>query len=348
MASTNAPVPRYLDTPPLNDCSVVRDCSATYFPKLLVRAPPLVFDHIQYSRTFASHYITVNNDSGGILRWTTLITYKNGQNWLEAVPPSGVQNGSINLSLRPEGLEPGKYEAAFRVEAGTAGAAVYPVTLTVTQAPAPPPPTPVEDPRTPKFWSIGNAANQAVTSIVAGSLAAMDGVNLHGTNVLVTAGGINAKVISAAFDHIVFLVPEELAGQPEAEIRVEVDKLVSAAVKAKLADAAPVIMAGGVLNSDWLRNSPGNPAIAGKEMHIFAMGLPVTVPGRITARIHDRDITLPAYAGRATDLDGIQRVTIIVPEDLPSIETEVFVCGASGVTGLNRACSLGYTVSIVR
>lgn len=349
-ASINAPVPRFNDPAPPNDCSVLRDCNASYFPKLGVRAPNLAFEHIQYTRTFASRYITINNESGGVLRWTTTVTYKKGQNWLEPDPPSGVQNASINLRLRPEGLEPGFYEATFRIEAGNAGAAVYPVTLTVLPAPGgplPPPEIP-EDPRTPKFWTVGNAANQAIPEIVPGSLAAMDGVNLNGSNLLVMVGGINSKVVSQASDHVTFVVPEELGGQPEAEIRVEANKLLSPIVKVKLADAAPAILTNGVLNGDGRLNSRENPAKVGEELQIFASGLPVAIPGRITARIHDRDITLPEYAGKSPGLDGIQRVSILVPDELPAMDTEVFVCGASGVTGLNRACSLGYRVWITR
>ncbi len=326
-ADTGSPVPRYSDIGAPNDCAALRDCNASYFPKLLVRAPQLTFTWEQSTRTFASHYITVNNEGGGIMNWVASVTYRSGQGWLRADPPSGVNSASIILSLVPDGLAPGSYEATFKVEAGNAGSITYLVTLLVTPGGAGPGPQPGGNPNAPRLSTIGNAANLAVATLVPGSLASVEGANLRGDNVSVTVGGFPAKVVNATAGRLTFLVPEELAGQTIADLRVEVDRVAAAIVPVKLGPAAPVLFEGGVLNGNGTRNSGTSPQQVGGYMQMFATGLPLEGVGTILARLHDRDITLLAYGGPAPGQEGVQQVNIWVPDELPAMLTEVTVCG---------------------
>jgi uncharacterized protein (TIGR03437 family) len=84
-------------------------------------------------------------------------------------------------------------------------------------------------------------------------------------------------------------------------------------------------------------NTASNPAQVGSAVAIFATGLPVT-QGAITARIHDREIATPEYAGPAPTLTGVEQVNIRVPADLPPMTTEVVLCGLNATTG-QRVCS---------
>ncbi|MBI4874753.1 MAG: hypothetical protein HY822_08985, partial [Acidobacteria bacterium] len=43
VGNASAPVPRFAYSPPPNDCSALRDCDASYFPRLFVDSPPLNF-----------------------------------------------------------------------------------------------------------------------------------------------------------------------------------------------------------------------------------------------------------------------------------------------------------------
>ena len=43
VASTTAPVPRFLAVSPSDDCSLIGDCGAAYFPKLSIDAQPVVY-----------------------------------------------------------------------------------------------------------------------------------------------------------------------------------------------------------------------------------------------------------------------------------------------------------------
>jgi len=64
--NSSAPVPRFANVAPTSDCSVLRDCGASYFPKLFVDSPPLSFKGPAGSGPQVVD-IRVNNEGGGIL-----------------------------------------------------------------------------------------------------------------------------------------------------------------------------------------------------------------------------------------------------------------------------------------
>jgi uncharacterized protein (TIGR03437 family) len=130
-------------------------------------------------------------------------------------------------------------------------------------------------------------------------------------------------------------VPAALAGKATSSLLVSVDGISSPPVTVSLATAAPAIFPDAVLNQDYLVNSESNAARTGSIVQIFATGLPSA--GLITAKIHDRPVPSPYYAGPAPGLTGVQQVNIFIPQDLPTMQTFVYVCG--GTSAADQVCS---------
>jgi uncharacterized protein (TIGR03437 family) len=341
-ASTNAPIPRFADVPPGLDCDILRDCTAKYFPQLFVDPQPLQFRLPARSTGYWSKYVRVLNRGGGVLNWGTRIEYLRGQGWLRANPDSGIGTASLNLYANPENLDPGLYEADFTVDAGPlAGSRTFRVTLDVFALP-PPAPTP------PVVRESGNAANLRVGQLVPGSLATLKGERLGGQDVRVTFDGISARILFASDTQINLLVPAELAGRPVAQMQVTANNIASAGQTVQLAATAPAIFAGGVLNQDGFPNSPTNPEFVGRVFQVFATGLPLPGQGRITAKVHDREIDAPIFAGPAPNLTGVQQVNFPVPDDLPAMTSEVLVCGVPNNDPARKFCSPPYEVVLRR
>src|SRR5260370_34222492 len=81
-----------------------------------------------------------------------------------------------------------------------------------------------------------------------------------------------------------------------------------------LAPLSPAIFKNGILNQDYSLNAAGSAAQPGSEIQIFATGLAGN--GTIFAKIGDRQIDQPNYAGPAPALIGVQRVHLSLPSDL--------------------------------
>lgn len=333
IASTTTPVPRFANTPPPSDCPALQDCQAAYFPTLVVNSQPLQFS-ARAGSAFQTRYVPVNNPSGGFLNWTASVTYKGVSGWLNVDPPSGLNNGTVRVDAHPEKLAPGTYEAAILIDAGPlAGSRTLPVTFVVTALPALPPPTVAPPPVQPVVTvsSISNAASLQAGPLTPGSLATVKGAKLSGKTVSVTLNGVPAKLVYTSDSQINLQVPPELASGTTVQLIITVDGEKSAPQMVELVPASPAIFANGILNQDNSLNAPANPAPVGSIVQIFATGLPVT--GTVTAKIHDRPILLPYYAGEAPGLVGVQQVNIAIPEDLPAMTTEVLVC-AMGVCSI--------------
>jgi uncharacterized protein (TIGR03437 family) len=332
-ASSSAPLTRFIDTPPQLDCSVLRDCNASYFPRLMVDPQPLTFRAPAKINGFYSKYVRVVNEGGGLLNWATKIQYQNGSNWLSAFPESGINTASLNLSAHPENLEPGFYRATFTVDAGPlAGSKTYNVTMEVFT----PPPAKPEPPAVREF---GNAASLRVDKLVPGSLGTLKGERLGGAVVSVTFDGIVATLLFQSDTQINLLVPAQLAGRPVAQMQVTRDGIANTGQLVTLSPTAPGIFPGGILNQDGFPNAPNNPALVGSIFQVFATGLPLPGQGKITAKIHDREIEVPLYGGPAPGLNGVQQVNFAIPADLPAMTSEVLVCGAADSDPARRVCS---------
>lgn len=325
-----APVPRFANVTPQSDCGALGDCNAPYFPHLEVDSPPLDFSTAVSG--VLTQYVRVHNNGGGLLNWTESIAYQSGTEWLNANPPSGPNNATIQVYVTPGAVTPGTYQATLTVDAGPlAGSRSIPVTLTVT--PAPPPPVPV-----PVVSAIVNAASLQSGPLVAGSLATIFGSNLAGNSITVTFDGVEASLFYTSATQINLQVPVELAGRTSAQLVVTAAGQASAPQTVTLAVVAPAIFANGVLNQDNTVNGPAHPAPVGSVIQIFATGLSSPGSGAISARIHGVDIFTPYYAGPAPTVPGVQQVNIVVPADFPAMIASVQVC-AVGSDPSQRVCS---------
>ena len=75
----------------------MRDCDASYFPRLFVRLAPLNFTAPAGS-SYQIQDIGVHNEGGGILNWTIAVNYRNGSGWVIIDPASGRNNAAIRVT----------------------------------------------------------------------------------------------------------------------------------------------------------------------------------------------------------------------------------------------------------
>jgi len=328
VASSSAPVPRFAQVAPPLDCTVLGDCNAPYFPRLVVEAtPPLEYSAVSGGGHQVG-YVRVANEGGGVLVWRVVVVYQDGSGWLRVDPTEGFDNATIRVDALPANLGPGTYRATLTVDAGPlAGSRSLPVTLRVSPAPPPSPPPPPPPPavQPPVIEAITNAASFRAGPIAPASLVTIFGSRLAGASVAVSFDGLPARVFYISAGQLNLQAPPGLAGRSSAQVVVTVDGVASAAFSVPIAPVAPGIF--GVLNQDNTLNSKSNPAAVGSIIQIFATGLPEDGRG-VSAKIHDRLVTAPLYAGPAPGLAGVQQVNVIVPADLPAMTTEVLVCAA--------------------
>jgi uncharacterized protein (TIGR03437 family) len=325
VASSSAPIPRFIENTPPLDCSALQDCSAGYFPQISVDTTPLAFT-VAAGGT-STQYFTIHNGGTSPLDWTVTANYTKGSGWLRIAPAQGTDNATVRVDALAAGLQPDTYTATLTVNGGQiAGAKTIPVTLNVTAAQTP----------SPSIQSITNAAGADQTSLVAGSLATIMGSNFAGQAVTVTFDGTPAKLIYTSAQQINLEVPPALSGKSSASVIVDVDGADSPAKAVTLAGSAPAIFNGGILNQDYSANSATAPAAANSVVQIWATGLPAD--GTITAKLHDLTISAPYYAGPAPGILGVQQVDIVVPSTLPAMQTWLWVCGP-GAAGAQPVCS---------
>lgn len=345
-ASPSASIPRFRDVTPALDCSLAGDCRANYFPRLTVDAPPLEFD-VTATPGFYQKFLRVLNENSGLMNWTAKIEYKKGDGWLKILPAAGLNNASLNLTAFPEKLTPGVYEATLTIDAGAiAGVRILPIRINIQGTTPPPAGT------SPSIRLVSSYLSELTTSLVPGSLASIRGARLAGQDVKVSFDGFPAQVLaSSTVDNeqkLDVVVPVGLGTQTRAQLQVTVNGVASLGFAVTLAPAAPIIFPAGVLSQNGAPNSAGNPEAPGRQLIIFATGLPQDGLGFITAKLHDREITAPAFAGPAPGVPGIQQVNLLIPEDLPSMQSEVLVCGVPAGARDTRVCSKPATIQLRR
>jgi uncharacterized protein (TIGR03437 family) len=321
VASTTAPIPRFVAVTPLSDCAIIGDCGASYFPQLTVGTATLQYN-LPAGSPGQAQYITVDNSGGGVLYWTASVSYTNDSGWLTVQTPSGTGNGTVRLDAYPGNLAPGTYQATLTIDAGAAGRRLVAVTLVVAQPTAP---------VGPQITAVENAATFVTGPVVAGSLATVMGTSFTGKLVTVTFNNVPATIDFSNATQINLLVPASLASQTSAQMVVTVDGVSSAPTTVQLAQFEPGIFTGAVLDQDSTVNSVSNAAAAGSEIYFYATGL--SGAGAITAQIGTTPITALAYAGPAPGFPGVQQINLIVPPGLGAATTELYVCGG-GVCSL--------------
>jgi uncharacterized protein (TIGR03437 family) len=328
-ASPTAPIPRFAGLIPPSDCSIVGDCGAAYFPQLSVTG----VSTIQLTavsggaQTGAAGYIPIANLGGGLLNWSATVNYQQGSGWLHLDNIAGVNYSSIIVTASGQGLAAGVYQANIVINAGPAGSATIPVTLTVT--PAPPPVSTVT------VSKVVNAATFDATPLVVGSLGSLMGTHLSGKSVSVTFDGMPANLLYTSDTQINFQVPD-LGPKTSTSLVVTVDGTSSAATTVLLSPAWPSVFSNGILNQDNSVNAAANGAKAGSILQIFATGIPLNAT--VSVQIADRKNLIPLYAGQAPTVPGVQQVNVAVPSDLTTSTTQI-VIGAA--VGGQQYCSSG-------
>ena len=335
-ATASDPIPRFVAIAPLPDCSIIGDCGASYYPILQVQNTP--FQYHAAAGSFDRNYLYIHNIGSGVLQWTVTAVYPAGTptGWLSIDPAQGTNNATVRVDASAANLQPGTYNAMIIVDGGPlANSQQIPVTFTV--GPAPPPPSPAV-----QVSSVVNAASFAAVPVVPGSLISVMGTGFGGKSVGVTFDGEAATVLFSNNTQINVLTPLDLSASTSKMV-VTVDGNSSAPMTVNVAQFAPAIFKGAVLNQDWTVNSVSNGAAAGTVLQIYATGL--SGKGTITGRIGDRVIT-PLYAGPAPGFPGVQQINLQIPSDLSGVTTDVYVCGATVANAASPVCSVGAPVTV--
>jgi uncharacterized protein (TIGR03437 family) len=328
LASTDAPIPRFVLGTPSGDCSVLGDCNAGYFPHLAVSPMQLQFTASASGSRPPQQFITVSNSGGGSMAFKVTTTYQSGSGWLTVDPQSGTDFTQLRLTADASKLAPGTYNATLVIDAGpSAGSKTVQVTFTVTSA-------------VPVISAITNAADfKAGAAIAPGSIATAFGSLLNGANPMLYFSGMQAQIFYDSANQINFLVPSTLTGAT-AQGTVIIEGQASTPITIQLTPVAPAIFRPGILNQDSTVNSLSMPAVTGTIVQVFATGvLPPSGVGTVTAKIHDRDYLVPLFAGPAPGFLGLQQINVVVPEDLPTTVSEIKICTQLTSDAASRVCS---------
>lgn len=329
-ADVTAPIPRFVASTPDLDCDVLGDCAANYFPHLSVD-PLTVNFTAQTGSAPVSEFLHIRNTGGGTLTFTTSIAYTTGAGWLVFSP------GWNKLSALPQNLPPGVYQAALTIDAGPlAGSKTVAVTFTVTSQPA--------ESNAPSITAVVNSATWRRGPIQAGSIATVVGDRLA-ARPSVMFDELPAGVLFANDNQINLFVPTGLQGRTSSMVTVTTTDGVSAPFPVQIAPLAPAIF--GVLNQDYSLNTVQRPALTGSVIQIFLTGAQAPLGGITAVKIHDRDNLVPVYAGPAPGVPGLQQVNVVVPGDLPAMQSEALVCVTLSPS-TPRVCSLPVTIWLDR
>jgi len=323
-ATATDPIPRFQQVPIPDDCSIVGDCNAGYFPKLSVSQSSMSF-----SASDLTQQLSVENVSGGMMPWTSSVTYTNGSGWLELSPAQGENRANIRIEAVPGTLAPGTYNATLTINAGpVVGSATVAIAFVVAA-----PTAPIAQP--PSVQSLVNGATFAKGPVAPGSMATIGGTELSGQVVTAAFDGLDAAVLFSNDTQINVIVPAGLGTKTSAQLIVTVDGTASAPLAASLAPFAPGIFSNGILDQDNSLNSSKKPAAPGSIIQVYATGLSGT--GVITAKIGSEVVKQPYYAGPAPGIPGMQQIDLILPSNLTGSSVNVSVCG--GASAAKVVCS---------
>jgi uncharacterized protein (TIGR03437 family) len=331
------PIPRFQQIAVPEDCTIVGDCNASYFPKLSLQV-----SSVSYAATVGgetqTQYIAIENPSGGVLQWTASLKYTNGAGWLNVSPLQGQNSSQIRIDAIPGTLTPGTYNAILTIDGGPlAGTINLPIALVITASTAP-------TVQPPSAQSLVNGATFATGAVSPGSIATLYGTQLSGTNVSVTFNGLPAQVLFDNAKQINLIVPAGLGAATSTQVVVTVNGAASAPLNASVTPFAPGIFTDGVLNQNNSLNSSQQPAALGSVIQIYATGLSGT--GVITAKIGTEVVSQPYYGGPAPGIPGVQQINLILPSDLSGSIVNVSVCG--GPTAAQVVCSPSVPVAIAQ
>lgn len=326
-ATQTDPIPRFIATTPGSDCTVIGDCTATYFPVLKISPATITLNGASLGQPQTA-FITVGNGGSSQLNFSASTTYQTATNqsvanWLTINGSTGTVIGALNplagitsialtLSASPTALLiPGTYLATVTINAGSAGTTSVPVTFNVGAA-------------GPVIQSVVNAANSQTGPITAGSFAAIYGLNLVPKNppATVTFNGFPATISydgqpsASSPSQINVLVPAALGSATTAGVTATIDGVASNTFAVSLVANAPAVFNPGILNQDNSVNLTSAPASRGDYIQIFLTGLSTPIAGPVTVNIGTA-LNLPSvYAGAVASIPGLEQVNVQVPSTL--------------------------------
>jgi hypothetical protein len=338
--SATAPVPRFLPNAAQNDCPLLNDCAANYFPRITAHSISPLFFWAPAGSGHQIGYIFVDNAGGGILEWAASVRYRTGSDWIRFFPPAGIQRSSIRFDVLPVNLAPGTYQADLVVTGkANAGEIQFPITIEVT---APPPPNPTVPP--PVVTGVFNAANRVPSPVAPASLAVVLG-GVFTEPAKVTVAGVPARVLEATADTLLIEIPATLPDAPQASIVVDVDSRLSAPYQFELAPVAPA--AARAFNPDGALNTESTPITTGTVLALHVTGIRFA-GSPLWVRLHDREIAeFAAAPPDAVNPIGIDVLRFVVPVDLPTMTTSLVVCGAPAGQPELRGCSHPFDVHLL-
>jgi uncharacterized protein (TIGR03437 family) len=349
VATQTDPIPRYVATVPGSDCSIIGDCTASYFPQL--QASPASLTLNGYSQgPPETGYITLTDGGSNQYSFTVSVTYTqnaalSSANWLSFNATSGVVGptagvGSFTLSAMANPtalLIQGTYQATITINAGAAGTTTIPVTFTV-------------GPTEPTIQAIVNAANGQPGPVTANSFASIYGVNLVPKTTTFATVAVNGYPATVSYDgqpsangpsQINFLVPPQLAGVTTAGVIATVDGVTTNNFAIQLVPNAPAVFNPGILNQNNTVNLASAPGSRGDEIQIFLTGLttPVNVPVTVTIGTQSLSGNQILYAGPST-IPGLEQINVQVPQSLSFTGNSVNLSVCIPGSGSQQICSV--------
>ncbi len=339
--SQTAPIPRFVAATPGSDCTLIGDCSATYFPQLEVTQTSVTLSGSSLG-AIQTGFITVGNGGTSEMEVNVTTTYQTASNlssgnWLTVsptfdivAPAQGVNNNLIlNLQANPAMLTiPGAYQATVVINAGNAGTVSVPVTFNVSTA-------------GPVIQGVVNAANFQTGAVTANSFVAIFGQNLVAKkSLVVTFDGFPATVsydgqpAGASSAQINALIPAGVGTNANVGLIVTVDGVVSNTFPVALTQNAPAVFNPGIENQDYSVNLAAAPASLNEIVQVFLTGLATPLTGTVTVTIGGLADLTPIYAGPVVSIPGLEQVNVRVPSDLQfannSAPLSICVTGTEG------------------
>jgi len=243
--------------------------------------------------------------------------------WLVVTPASGTTPANFSVSVVIAGLAPGIHTGRITVTAPGSTLALQTVEVVLNIGSAAP--TIVELSNGAGLMrdfapgsviilygrEFGPAIGRTATAIPGGIVA----TNLADVQVFVN--GIAVPLLYVSATQINAMIPFEVAGQPNLQIRVVYQGVSSQTVTAPLAATAPILFTAdgsgrgqaAVLNQTGFPNSPNTPAIRGSVVSFFAAGGGLFNPPLQTGSVTER-AGPPPQAESAVFIGGIQAVLL--------------------------------------
>lgn len=351
--SETAPVPRFREATLAADCPSLGDCNAAYFPRITFdyysgTTPTLT---VPAGTNSATQYAAIRNDEGSLAEWRVFPRYKTGSGWLRLFTVEGTRNSAIGFAYNATGLTPGFYEADLvaQITNGPSGLVqerTLPLRLEVSsvvvsppkpEPPAPEPPAPLPK---PAIRDVVNAANRIPGPIAPSSLVLITGDGFL-SSTTVTFAGLSAPVLSASATELFVEAPAMLVPGTLAGVVVSNAGQTSGVFGIDVATVAPAIVS--AINHTLEPNSSGFPATIGQRLILTVTGIRQAM--EVTARIHDRFIDSVLAVAIDPPAPGVDRISFVIPADLPAMSTAVTVC-AKEKPGATEVCAEPFDVWI--